>query len=40
MSIIFQQPPHLKKALGGPVAIGEHVAMDQQTFARIFSIGD
>jgi glyoxylase-like metal-dependent hydrolase (beta-lactamase superfamily II) len=32
--------PYLKKALGGSIAIGEHVAMVQQTFAEIFNSGD
>lgn len=32
--------PYLKKALGGLVAIGEHVTAVQQTFAEIFNSGD
>lgn len=32
--------PYLKAALGGAIAIGEHVTMVQQTFAKIFNSGD
>jgi glyoxylase-like metal-dependent hydrolase (beta-lactamase superfamily II) len=32
--------PYIKKALGGSIAIGEHVTTVQQTFAEIFNSGD
>lgn len=32
--------PYLKAALGGSIAIGEHVTTVQQTFAEIFNSGD
>ena len=37
--IIFQQAS-LKEALGGLIAVGEHVAMVQQTFVEVFNNGD
>lgn len=32
--------PYLKNALGGSIAIGDHVTVVQQTFAEIFNIGE
>jgi glyoxylase-like metal-dependent hydrolase (beta-lactamase superfamily II) len=36
----FSAAPYLKKALGGSIAIGEHVTKVQQRFAEIFNSGD
>ncbi|MCK9563955.1 MAG: MBL fold metallo-hydrolase, partial [Bacteroidales bacterium] len=31
--------PYLKKKLGGTLAIGEHITVVQETFARLFNTG-